>query len=306
METLDAKALRIFMAVVRMGSIRSAAQYLDVAPSVVSRQVADTERTIGLPLFDRTARGVILTEAGELVFEHGKRILEDNALVAEQLDQLRGIQQGRVRICCGEGFLSDFIQNALRGFVEIYPAVRYVLQVGGTDRILDAISNGDADIGVVYDPVTNTKVRSLAIARQPLCLIAPPGHPLLSRSRVALADCLSDRFAVVNKSHGITHLVARVAADAGIAVAPLVESDSIDALIRFVTSGIGVSFLPRFVVEAELASGALGAVELSDPLLAGASAHVIVRAGRRLPLSVERLAGFMTREMAALRTHDGQ
>lgn len=79
METLDAKELRMFMAVVRIGSIRGAADHMDVAPSVVSRQIADTERNIGMPLFERTARGMALTEAGELVLEHSRRVLEEAA-----------------------------------------------------------------------------------------------------------------------------------------------------------------------------------------------------------------------------------
>lgn len=302
METLDAKALRTFMAVVRLGTIRGAAEQMNVAPSVVSRQIAETERSLGLALFDRSTRGVMLTEAGELVLEHGKRVLEDNGLLAEQLDQLKGVQQGRVRICCGEGFLADLVQHALRLFVEVYPTVRYSIQLGSSEQVLDAIANGDADIGVAYNPVIDTRVRSLAIARQPLCLVAPIGHPLLGRERVALVECLARPCALLGKGHGVTQLVGRVAADAGAALAPLVETTSIDVLRRFVSAGLGVTFLPRFAVSTELGRAALGVVELSDPLLAEASSHVMVRARRRLPLSVDRLAGCMAREMVAFQT----
>lgn len=301
METLDAKALRILMAVVRCGSIRGAAEHLSVAPSIVSRQVADTERNIGLPLFDRTSRGVGLTDAGRLVLEHAQRILEDQQLLSEQIDQLRGVQQGRIRICSGEGFLADLIEHGLKSFAAVYPTIRYSISLGNTGAVMDATANGDADIGIAYNPVIDTRLRSLAISRQPLCLVASPGHALLQRRQVDLTECLESPYALLSEGHGVTRLVDRVAADYGIAIAPVMETPSIDALRRFVATGLGVSFLPRFAVSTELTRGAVGVVELSDPLLFEASAHLMVKARRRLPTSVERLSSWLAGTMAAFR-----
>ncbi len=301
METLNAKELRMFMAVVRIGSIRGAAEHVNVAPSVVSRQIAETERKIGLTLFERNARGMALTEAGELVLEHSRRVLEEHSLLREQLGFLKGVQQRRVRILCGEGFLADILQHGLGSFVRIYPDVQYDLQLGGTESVLDGIANGDADIGIAYNPLTDARVRSLAISKQPLCVVAPPGHPVLAKDRLELADCAGLPNALLGPGHGITQLVTRVAADRGFAISPLVETTSIDVLRRFVIAGLGISFLPRFAVSTELAREAVGIRQLSDPLLAEASAHLMVRARRRLPLSVERLSGFLANNMAAFR-----
>ncbi len=302
METLTPKALRTLMSVVRHGSIRGAAEHLAVAPSVVSRQIAETERGIGLALFDRTSRGVGLTDAGELVLEHAKRVIEDSGLLTEQLEQLKGIQQGRIRICCGEGFLADLIEHGLASFICVYPAVRYSIELGGTGELMDAIANGDADIGVAYNPVIDTRLRSLAISRQPLCLVAPPGHALLGRDRVALRECLDTPCAMLGKGQGVTQLVGRVAADCGLSVAPVIETPSIDVLRRFVAAGLGVTFLPRFAVSTEIARNTLDVVELSDPLLFEANVHLMVKARRRLPTLVDRLAGYLANSMVALRS----
>lgn len=302
MEILDAKALRIFMAVVRYGSIRSAAEHLSIAPSIVSRQVADIERNLGLSLFDRSSRGVALTDAGALVLEHGKRVLEDGSLLEEQLAQLKGVQQGRVRICCGEGFLADLIEHGLTAFVDVYPSIRYAVHLGGTEGVLQAVIDGDADIGIAYNPVIEPKVRSLAIARQPLCAIVHPSSPLAGLDTIALAQCMSLPCALLGKGHGVTDLVGRVAANHGLAMAPLVETASLDALRRFVVAGLGVTYLPRFAVATELARGTVEAVELSDPLLNEACAHLMVKARRRLPNSVERLASHLAAAMSAFQS----
>jgi len=302
MDVLDAKALRIFMAVARIGSIRGAAEHMGLAPSVVSRQIADTERDIGLSLFERTARGTILTDAGELVLEHGKRVLEDNGLLAEQLDQIRGVQQTRIRIRCGEGFMADLVEHGLSSFSKAHSYVRYIVELGSTEDVVDAIANSDADIGIAYNPLTEPRIRALAIARQPLCVIVPAGHPLSERSDLKLADCLAFPCALLGKGNGVTQLVARVAADAGLALAPLLETHSIEVLRRFVAASLGVTFLPRTSVTVEIARGSMQAIDLSDPLLSEASAHLMVRAHRRLPLSVEKLGQHLAREMQSFQT----
>lgn len=301
METLDAKALKIFISVARTGSIRSAGEQMCLAPSIVSRQIADIERNTGTPLFDRTSRGVSLTDAGRLVLEHAVRIQEDSALLSEQLGQLQGLHQSLIRVCCGEGFLADLIAHGIKTFSAVYPTVRFSVQTGNTDEVLDAIANGDADIGIAYNPTIDPRLRSLAISRQPLYLVARPGHPLLKHRSLRLEECLSEPCALLTKGHGVTQLVSRVAANAGLALAPLVETPSIDVLRRFVMADLGVTFLPVSSVTTELNRHAVDAVELSDPLLSNASAHLIVKARRRLPASVDRLAGWLTDRLSAFR-----
>lgn len=300
MDFIDAKALRHFLTVVRHGSFRAAAEQLNVAPSAVSRQIADLEYEIGLPLFERTARGATLTPAGSLLLEHGRRLTEEGGLLAEELDRLKGGEQRRVAIVCGEGFVGDLIDNGLASFFTVYPHVRHALQLAGTDAIVDTIANGEADIGLVYNPPVETRIRSIAIKRQPLCMVTRTDDALLNAGRSDLASGLHRPLALLTEGHGTRQLVARMAADAGLAIAPVLETQSIDALRRFAMAG-GVTFLPHFAVANEIAAGLLGASELDDPLALQASAHLIVRAHRRLPASVDNLASHLSQNMAAFR-----
>lgn len=299
LDALDTRSLRHFLAVVRTGSIRAAADYINIAPSAVSRQIADVEHRLGLPLFERTARGVVLTEAGQLLAEHAKRMVEDEELLREQLSHLKGVKQGLVRICCGDGFVADMITNGFKSFARIYPNIRFTVALAGTAGVLEAVSNGDADVGLVYNPVIDTSIRSIAIARQSLAVITPPDHPLLDRTRVSLADTLTSPCALLIQGHGVRQLVGRVAADSGLALSPVLETPSIDVLRQFVSAGLGITYLPRFAVATELARGAVGVVDLTDALLVEASAHIIVRARRRLPVSVEQLVSHLACEMVA-------
>lgn len=299
LDVLDTRALRHFLAVVRTGSIRAAADHINIAPSAVSRQIADVEHRLGLPLFERSARGVVLTEAGQLLAEHAKRMVEDEELLREQLGRLKGIGQGLVRICCGEGFVADMVANGLKTFARVYPHIRFTVDLAGTTGVLQTVSNGDADVGLVYNPVIDTSIRSIAIARQPLAVVTPPDHPLLERSSVSLAETLTSPSALLIQGHGVRQLVGRVAADRGLALSPVLETPSIDVLRQFVGAGLGITYLPRFAVATELARGVVVLVSLTDTLLIEASAHIIVRARRRLPVSVEQLVSHLAREMVA-------
>jgi DNA-binding transcriptional LysR family regulator len=299
LDALDTRALRHFLAVVRTGSIRAAADHISIAPSAVSRQIADIEHRLGLPIFERSARGVVLTEAGELLAEHAKRMVEDEELLREQLGRLKGIRQGLVKISCGDGFVADMMTNGLRTFAQVYPDIRFTVQLAGTAAVLAAVADGDADVGLVYNPVIDTSIRSIAIARQPLAVITPPDHPLLALPSISLAESLAHPCALLIPGHGVRQLVGRVAADCGLALSPAVETPSIDVLRQFVRAGLGITYLPPFAVDAELARSEVGIVRLTDPLLVEASAHIIVRARRRLPVSVEQLVGHIAREMVA-------
>jgi DNA-binding transcriptional LysR family regulator len=301
LDAIDARALRHFLGVVKAGTIRAAAQYLCTAPSAISRQINEIERRLGVRLFERSARGMRLTEPGELVAEHAKQVLEAQEILAQQLAKLKGITQARVRICCGEGFVADLVENGLKGFAGLYPDIQFQIDLGGTDQLLAALSEGDADIGLAYNPDVDTRVRSVAIARQPLCAIVPPAHSLLRRTEVLLADALREPHALLPLGHGVRHLIGRVAADNCLVVAPRIETPSIDLLRRFVMSGLGLTFLPPFAVSGELRRGTLGSVVLADTLLDQASAHILVRARRRLPISVDRLVSHLAQEMVAFR-----
>lgn len=296
------RALRYFLAVARAGSIRGAAGVLNVAASAVSRQVAELEAGCGMVLLERLPRGVALTEAGRIVAEHAQRQADDGALLAERLGRLRSVQTGTVRLCCGGGFLTDLVDNALAGFAQAHPGITYRVSLGGTDRILAAVAEGEADLGLAYNPPAHPDLRSMASAQQPLAALLRPDDP---RARPDAAPGLSDfaetPCAVLPPDHGVRRLLGRVEADGGFRLRVRLETPSIELQRRFVLAGMGVTFLPGFAAATEVKAGQLLAVPLADALLAQATTHLLVRAGRRLPEAVEGLAARLATALEAFR-----
>ncbi len=176
------RALRYFLAVVRAGSVRAAAETLNVAASAVSRQIIELEAEVGEVLLERLPRGVVPTEAGRMVAEHAQRQADEATLLDDRLKRLRGVQQGTIRLCCGAGFVIDLLDNALAGFAEAHPGIAYQIEIGTTDGILTAVAQGEADLGLAYNPPARPDVYGIVSARQPLLAILPKGHPLVRSS----------------------------------------------------------------------------------------------------------------------------
>lgn len=248
---------------------------------------------------------MVPTEAGRVIAEHARQQVEDGERLIDYLKQLHGLRQGAVRIRCGEGFVGDLLENGIQPFSEVYPNIRLQLLLGVTPDILDAVAESSADIGLAYNPPSHAGVRSAAISRQPLCMLAAPGHPRCHDTSTDLRSLVSEPVALLTMHHGIRQLIARAEADHGIHLVPNLESGSIDVLRRYAIFGRGVTLLPRFAAATEIADGRLLAIPLSEPLLAEASAHLLVRSQRRLPGAVEQMVAFLTTRMQAFTMSDG-
>lgn len=299
MDALDSRFLRAFLVVAREGSIRRAAERLNVAPSAISRRLAEAEARLGVALVERSAQGIVLTDAGRLVREHALVRQDEETFLLDQLGKFRDTGGQVVRIVVGEGFAADLMQNGLGPLGSKHPHLRFRIDIAGTEEIQRRVIEGDADLGIAYNPVPMEATRSVALARQPLCGVVPVGSPLAERRSVRLAEMLDHPFAILDNRHGIRALVARAADDLGLALRPQVETSSIAALIRYVGAGMGGSFLPRFSVSIQAERGEVAIIDLDEESLRHVSAHLMVRARRRLPQSAAVTIDYLAANMVA-------
>jgi len=297
---MNNRALRYLLAVARTGSVRGAAENLHIAASAISRQILELEAECGQALLERLPRGVVLTEAGRVVVEHAQRQMDEMGLLEDRLRRLQGARQGTVRLCCGAGFLPDLMDHGLAGFSEAHPGIAFRVATATSDGIMAALAQGEADVGIAYTPPAHPDVRSVTSADQPLQAVLPPDHPLaLARTPVPLRSFASEPVALLPADHGIRQLVARVEADGDFQLEPRLETASFELHRRFVTAGMGFAFLPAFTVVSELRTKSIAIVPLRDPLLSQARAHLMVRAGRRLPEASARLVEWLAESMSA-------
>ena len=148
---LDHHRLHYLYEAVRLGSVRAAAEALDINPSVVSRQIALLEKELGITLIERLSRGIRATEAGQLLVDRYRQWSADQTDTIAKLRELQGLQRGHVDIVLGEGFVSDLMSGPLGKFWERHPQLTMSFDLAGTNEVVRAVAEDRYHIGLVFN-----------------------------------------------------------------------------------------------------------------------------------------------------------
>ncbi|RQV09254.1 LysR family transcriptional regulator [Burkholderia cenocepacia] len=300
-DTLTDSRIVYFYEAVRCGTIRAAADWLDVAPSAVSRQIGLLEKELDATLVERHARGVTPTEAGRCVIEYFREQLAHRDDLISRLQELRGLKTGQVSLVLGEGFVSDLLAGPMQQFCRQFPGIRVNLDVGSTNDVIRKISNDEGEIGLVYNPPAEPKLVSRASKRQPMMAIVGPDFPRRSHKVLTVQQLATYPLAATHPSYGTRQMMEAVEYAERVRLAPIITTNSFAILKEFVKSGLGISLMPAFAVTAELQARELFAIEIAHPILENAEAHMVTRVGRKLSVAANKMLQMMTGQMRAFR-----
>lgn len=130
MKEINEKRVIYFYEAVTVGTIRAAADKLNVAPSAVSRQIALLEEELACTLIERHRKGVTPTEAGEIVLSYYRETLSNEETCVSELQALQGLQKGHIKLAVGEGFIGDLMSGPLPEFNRLHPALTLSISMG--------------------------------------------------------------------------------------------------------------------------------------------------------------------------------
>lgn len=281
--------LRYLAEAIRAGTMRAASENLNVAPSSISRQIAQLEAELGVPLIERNRSPLKLTEAGELALGYFREFTTQQEAFISQVRDLRGLRGGTVRLAVGEALIGDLLFDTLDRFMSQYPEIRVFIRTAGTGGVVSLLLEDEAHMGMVFQPEPEAKIRVRASSDQPMKVIVRPGHPLSKRGSVRLADLEGERLAMPEASFRIRQVLTVAESEEQINLTPVLVSNSLMVLKEFVRSGSGITILPVIAAHSEIADGSLLAVPIDHPALMHTSASVITRLGRQLPVAAVRL-----------------
>jgi DNA-binding transcriptional LysR family regulator len=263
---MQSTALRYFLEVVRTGSITEASTRLNVAGSAISRQISRLETDLGALLFERRPRGMVPSPAGELLAHHARRTLLDLEHVVIDIRRLQGLATGIVRVGCTEGFAIDLVPEAIRGFHDRYPGIRFDLKIAPPAGVSRLVRDGDVDIGLTFVLAPEPGVRVEAAGRAPLMAVMPPGHPLAGRDSLSLADLAGQRLALPERNTTARQLFDIACGLEGIVIEPVLTTNYMTALWSFVAAGGGMTIAGHLTVFSRLKHGLL----IARPIVAEA------------------------------------
>jgi DNA-binding transcriptional LysR family regulator len=188
---ISAVSLRYFAEVVRAGSIRGAAERLHVAASAISRQISLLEEELGAPMLERgPGRTVLrLTAAGELMMRHVRHLDHELDRVRSEIEALKGLRKGHVRLGIAETFVREVIPDLLRRFNDRYPGVTYNVVVAPTTRLIELVGHDELDVVVTFNPPPSLRVKHVHERTLDTCVLVANHHPLAQFDTVKLSDC---------------------------------------------------------------------------------------------------------------------
>lgn len=270
--------LRYFVRVAEMGSFSKAAIELDVAQPALSRQVRLLETDLRVTLLQRTGRGVLLTEAGKRLYEHAIGILQLVAHAREDLSANRDEATGRIVIGLPPSMGRMLTLPLVDAFREHLPKARLAIVEGLSAHIVEWISTGRVDLGLIHNPDANPAIETLHVLDEPLCLVSAAKGPARRQPPLPLAELVKLPLVLPEHSHAIRKLLETQAALSGLKLNIAYEVSSVSAILELVRSGHGHAVLAPSAIAASGQDSAfrmrpLAEGVLSSTLCMAVSAH---------------------------------
>ncbi len=247
---MDWDKLRIFHAVAEAGSFTHAGEQLNLSQSAVSRQISALEESLGVPLFHRHARGLILTEQGELLYRTAHDVFGKLAMTEAQLTESKDRPKGPLKITTTVAFGSTWLAPRMREFVEVYPEIEVHLIL--SDQELD-LSMREADVGVRMTPPRQADLIQRHLLTVHMHVYAAPSYIKEHGMPKSVEDLDNHRVVVYGDDTRPpvpdVNWLLRVGRDSGKMRTPAMTVNNTYAVMRAVESGAGLGALPEFMVQ---------------------------------------------------------
>ncbi len=281
--------LLYFTEVARQGSFRKASETLHVAASSIDRQILRVEKELAMPLFERHPTGLRLTAAGELLLHAANNWKKDFSRVLEQLDDLRGLRRGHVRIATIDAINRQFFSSMLKKVHVDYPNISFTLTTMNNVDIQQALMSGDADFGLMLNPQSSRELQVRAFAEIELGIVVPKGHPLGDRSGVRFNQCMEYPFILPAAPLMLAEPVQALMNINGDRVREVAVSNNIHMIRSLIKEKMGIGILCWLDIMDEVESDELQFIPLTDPQLETFTLSLCVAPSRQLSLAASMM-----------------
>lgn len=275
-------AMIYFQMVAELLSVRECARRLNVASSAVSRQIAQLEDALGMALFQREGRRLKLTAAGEILSRHVRRVASPLEAAVSELDMLRGLKTGSVRIATVESVGLSFLPALLAAFSQRYPTLHLNIEVTSSSEVVTRLIDETVDVGFGFLTAPSRDIEMAVRRDVRVGVLMRPDHPLAERRSLTLADCFAHPVALGTSELSIRRAIQPILDASVSAQPPLLEVASIRMLVELAQLGHHVSVMTPIGAHNEISRGLLVFRPLDEPGLSTNRFGLMVRAGAGL------------------------
>ncbi|SIT45116.1 Transcriptional regulator, LysR family [Paraburkholderia piptadeniae] len=241
---LDLTTLQLFIAVYEEGTLTRAAEREAIAVSAASKRLLELEQAVGATLFQRNARGMTLTPAGETLLHHARRVMRGIENIGIELAGHASGVRGYVRMMANLSAIVEFLPEDLRAFLAVNDRVKIDLEERPSGGVVEAVADSLADLGICSGEADARGLEATHYRHDALCVVMRDDHPLAERTSVAFAETLDSDHVGLHSASSInarTHMAAR---QAGKPLRLRIHVPGFDAVCRMIQAGMGVGVLP--------------------------------------------------------------
>ncbi len=256
------KHLKIFVTVCDCNSVTAAAKKLYLAQPSVSLAIKELEDYYQVKLFDRISKRLYLTEAGKRLLNYARHI---TGLFQEMEDEIKNWDAvGELKIGSSITIGTELMPEYVKQFTTLFPHIKVQVSIYSSNLIEEKILQNELDFALIEGVAHSPYLISQDFQDDHLVVICAPTHPLLSKQNLCLDDVKSESFLLREKGSGTRDLIDSLLITRGISLNPIWEGTSTRALINAAAKGLGISILPKDLVQREVSEGKVAILKLMD------------------------------------------
>lgn len=242
-------------------------------------RIKNLEQALGASLLARSSQGVTLTDAGEALLAHSRRVFRELEKLHADLQTFSRGLKGQVRMWANTTAITEILPAALASFLATHPQIDIDLEERLSPEIARAVADGSVDIGILAGSTRTDDLELIPYQRDRLALAVPAQHPLAGRKSIDFAEAVHENFVSLHRGSAIHGFVENIASGLGVRLNVRIRVSGFESLCRMVESGVGVAVLPESAASRLKGSHRLDVLQLANPW-----------AVRELKICVQRLA----------------
>lgn len=254
--------LRVFQTVARRMSFSRAAEDMIRSQPSVSMYIKRLEKAVGLPLFEKAGRHIVLTEAGEQLLHYSHRLFTVLQETSEAMEALRGGSAGHLRVAADTTAGVYVVPEYLGVFRRSFPAVDVSLDVTNRSTVLERLLLREIDLAVIGQFPQEEELLAIPFLVNELVVIGWPHHKLAQKKNIPLKKLESETFLMREQGSGTRATTERFFADSGLSIHVGMELASNSAIKQAVANGLGIAVIPRRAIDLELKTGRLVIIDV--------------------------------------------
>lgn len=297
---LHSRRLRYIDEIARSGSIRKAANRLNVASSSINRQILAIEEEIGSPIFERLPRGLRLTAVGELFVEHIRSVLKDYERLQTRVSGLKLPQMGQVSIVTTTGLCAGPLADVMAKFLDQHPRTKLFVSHDGPGQLINPVLTGEVDLGLGFNMPATPGIRALASFEVPLGAVVSPMHALADKKEVSLSQISMSPMVLPSADSSLRRVINLALSPLNTPIQSVLETSSQEMIKKLVKSGTGISFMNPLDVFNDCRDGELVYLSLSDQHIAKQPMKLITRSRAQLDATTNMFVEYFIDELSQI------